>query len=266
MVGQERLIAQLKSYSIATLPHSILLLGDTGCGKHTLAKELAEYFSIDLIDITESITTDTLNSIKLKAVPAMYLISVDDLTEKEQNAILKFVEEPSVYAYVILLGQSKYNMLETLANRCVIFQFDKYNSSDLSVFIREEISNADDIIEVCSTPGQVRLIINNYSEMVKVCSGFIEKLKRANFSNVLSGISNKINYKDEYDKFDFYLFLKVLKREMLKDYKASKDAVIYDMYKLVLEHTDRLSDTRLDKRAFMDNLLSTIWLTLRGLK
>lgn len=266
MVGQDRLVAKLKSYSIATLPHSILLLGEKGCGKHTLAKEVAEYFNLDLVDITESLTTETLNDIKLRATPVLYLISVDELTEKEQNSILKFVEEPSAYAYVMLLGQSQYSMIDTLVNRCVVYQFDKYKSSDLSVFIQEEISNSEDIIDICSTPGQVRLIVNYYDALVKTCSDFVNKLKKASFSNVLVGISNKINYKDEYDKYDFYLFLKVLKREMLKDYSKTHDAEIYDMYNLVLEHTDRLSDTRLDKKVFMDHLLSTMWLKVREAK
>lgn len=263
MVGQEELVAKLKSYTIDTLPHSILLLGESGCGKHTLAKELAEYFNVELIDITEDISFETLTDISLKASPAFYLISIDSIDEKQQNKILKFVEEPSVYAYVILISNSKYNVLETLYNRCIVFQFDKYEIDDLRHFVEgEDISN--DLVELCSTPGQIKMIINYYNELVNTCNNFTNKLKKASFNNVIRNIVYKINYKDEYDKFDMTLFLRALKRSLYNDYVKTKDELVYVLYNIVVEQCDKLVDKRLNKQLFMEHLLSTCWLTVRG--
>jgi len=264
MIGQEKLVAKLKSYSITTLPHSLLLVGESGCGKHTLAKELAEYFSLDLIDITESLSQDLLNEIKLKATPAMYLVSISDITEKEENMLLKFVEEPSIYAYIVLLGESEYSMLETLVNRCVVYRFEKYKAEELTSFLGGVTDSADEIMAICDTPGQVRLLAGYYNALMSTCTSFTYKLSKAAFSNIITNVINKINYKDEYDKWDFNLFLKMLKRRLMLNYQDTKDPLIYEVYMIVLEETDKLSDNRLDKRAFIEHLLSRLWLKVRG--
>ena len=40
MIGQQELVNKFNSYTLETLPHTILLLGDRGCGKHLLVKVL----------------------------------------------------------------------------------------------------------------------------------------------------------------------------------------------------------------------------------
>ena len=265
MIGQEKLLAKLKSYDLSTLPHSILLTGEAGCGKHTLAKELAGYFHMELKDITDSVTLETLSDIRMRAVPAMYLISATDLTEKEQNALLKFVEEPSPYAYILILGESRYALLDTLVNRCVEYAFDRYTAEDLKSFLGEDVAKADEIVGVCTTPGQVRAVVGNYDKMVAAAAGMADKdvFQRATFSNLLNFVDNKINYKDEYDKFDFTIYLRLLKREMMKYYSRTKSPLTYSLYNKVEEYTDRLSDSRLDKKVFMEHLITTMWIMVR---
>lgn len=265
MVGQERLIAELKSYSISTLPHSILLTGETGCGKHTLANEIAGYFGIEAVDITDRLDHDTLEWARMRAIPAMYIISASDLTEKEQNAILKFVEEPSPYAYIVLLAESRYSLIDTLVNRCVVYAFDRYTPEDLKSFLGEDVEFADEIVEVCTTPGQVRAVVGNFSKMKAACAGMADKnvFQRATFSNLLNFVDNKINYKDEYDKFDFHVFLRFLKKEMAESYRKTGILLTFELYNKLEEYMDRLSDSRLDKKAFMEHLISTMWIMVR---
>ena len=55
MVGQERILNILSNYNLDDLPHSILLLGEKGSGKHTIADFLSSNFHLDIIDMTENI-------------------------------------------------------------------------------------------------------------------------------------------------------------------------------------------------------------------
>ena len=137
MVGQDKLVAKLKSYSLTTLPHTIMLLGDSGCGKHTLVKELAEYLGLDVIDISNTISLDAILEINSRPIPTIYTIDCSLITERHQNIILKFLEEPSQYAYIFLLCTSKSMLLPTIINRCMIYEFEPYTRDVLSQFLTE---------------------------------------------------------------------------------------------------------------------------------
>lgn len=264
MVGQEELVSKIKSYSIANLPQAILLLGEEGCGKHTLANEMANYFGLELIDLTDDINLNNLTAIRMRAVSAFYLINVSNITEKEQNMILKFVEEPSPYVYIILVSNSSHDIIDTLYNRCNIFQFSKYTREDLMKFVDGVSNNIDEMLELCSTPGQLKLITKYYDELMLLCSKFNTKLKNASFSNLLLAVVDRINYKDEYDKFDFYLFIKALKYSIAKEFSETLDEELFMLYNIINEYSTRLVDTRLNKQIFMENLMTTLWKKVRG--
>ena len=259
MIGQDKLVAKLKSYSITTLPHSILLVGESGCGKHTLAKELADYFNVDLIDMSESISLDAINEISDSSTPTFYLIDCSVITDRHQNIILKFLEEPSMYAYLILLCANKSMILQTVANRCVSFEFEPYTRNILSQFV-----NGDEhVLDVCTTPGQVlSLHAGDLAELEKLCVTIITKIDKANYSNTLS-IVQKINLKDEFDKFDIQVFFNVLLKSINSVLVEKYDERLFKMYNLVAGYQKRLRDTRLNKELFLENFLTNLWRSVR---
>lgn len=275
MIGQDKLISKLKSYTITTLPHSILLSGETGCGKHTLAKELAEYFNLDLIDISEVISLDTINEIATKPIPAMYLIDCSVLTDRHQNIILKFLEEPSSYAYLVLLCVNKSMILQTVANRCVNFEFEPYSRETLARFITPNIvvdpfstdidgpfstnNESSHILDVCTTPGQVlSLHSGDLGKLEELCETIITKMRKANYSNTLS-ITQKINLKDEFDKFDIQVFFNVLLQTLLRLIKEKYSIEYVNMYNFIAKFRKRLKDSRLNKELFIENFLTNLW-------
>ena len=44
IIGQTKLLNKINALNIDSLPHSILMIGDLGCGKHTLCKYIANKF------------------------------------------------------------------------------------------------------------------------------------------------------------------------------------------------------------------------------
>lgn len=255
MIGQDKLVSKLKSYSITTLPHSILLLGEQGCGKHTLTKELAKYFGIDLVDISSNITLDTLIEISDKPIPTMYLIDCSVLTDKHQNILLKCLEEPSMYAYFVLLSVNKAMLLQTVANRCVSFEFEPYTKEVLAQFVQDDAN----VLNVCTTPGQVlSLHSGDLANLETFCYTIVTKICRANYPNTLS-IVKKVNLKDEYDKYDINVFFNTLLNVIYETMTTDYSNKLFEMYNLVSNYKKRLRDSRLNKEYFMENFLTTLW-------
>lgn len=261
MIGQDKLVAKLKSYSITTLPHSILLLGDSGCGKHTLVKELAESHNVSIVDITESISLDTLTEIYNRPVPTFYIVDCSKITERHQNIILKFLEEPSQYAYIFLLCASESLLLQTILNRCIKFKFEQYSRDVLRQFLND---NDDRVLDVCTTPGQVLSIhANDLDELKKLCVTIITRIGNANYPNTLT-IVRKINLKDEYDKFDINVFFNVLLNTIYDRVLVENcDKKLFLLYNLVVDYNKRLRDTRLNKELFLENFLTELWEFMR---
>ena len=259
MIGQEKLIKRLLSYSISTLPHSILLVGEYGCGKHTVVDTLKNFYNLDLVFITDSLTLETLEDISTRLTPAFYVIDTTNITEKQQNVILKFLEEPSSLVYIILLCESKTSLLETVVNRCVSFEFEPYTNQELMSFIADDTLNKNLVISLCNTPGRVKAINSAIlQDMNDLCMKIIDKIKVANYANTLT-ISNKINYDKDFDKFDVKVFLNCLMYNIVESYKINQNITLYKYYNIIKKYYNRLSDSRLNKEMLIENTLTELW-------
>ena len=95
IIGQKKLLNQLNNYTDTTLPKTMLFIGDFGCGKHTIAKHVAQNFNLDYVEINESVSTEDLTDFNYRPVNTLYVIDLTKFSEKQQNQFLKFIEEPS---------------------------------------------------------------------------------------------------------------------------------------------------------------------------
>lgn len=254
MIGQINLINKLKSYNLQTLPHTLLLLGENGCGKHTLCNELSQYYNINLIDITNNIYLETIENIYLNTFSCFYIIDMTKLNEKQQNMILKLIEEPNNLTYLILLSDNKLNLLNTIVNRCIVYNFEKYSIDELKNFTKEEDNR---LFELCSTPGQIQtMTLNKLDELYKLCDAIITKISLASIPNTLT-IANKINYKEDFDKFDFNIFFKALIIRCLELYKNNQTKK--SIYDIINTYYKRSKDTRLNKNYLIQSMLINLW-------
>lgn len=265
MIGQEKLLHKLKDFTRDTFSHSVLLLGESGSGKHLIAQHIAaDLLKLPLLDISENISEELIGSIYRNPNPQVYLINLGQLTEASQNVLLKFVEEPLNNAFVILLAENTFNVLNTLVNRCMILYMDPYTPEELQMFMPRGADRAL-VLKVAHTPGQLKnLNVNTLEDMQNVCSKIATRLSQANFANTLS-ISNKINFKDEYDKFDLRAFLMLLSDTLYECYLGENNSEVYKLYELTQQHQQRLRDSRLNKEHFVNHFLTCLWKASRGL-
>ena len=207
MIGQKRLLKKINNFKLDNFPHAVLLLGNWGSGKHLMANYIATKFGLSLVDITQNISLEIINNMYLSIFPSLYIIDASLITEKEQNILLKVVEEPSEKIFLMVLGESKINLLDTLVNRCVCFNMDLYSEAELDPFIKND--NKDLMLKILDTPGQIIAFNNiNLKGIYSLCEKIATKLGSASYTNTLT-IVNKLNYKDEYDKYNVDLFLKL---------------------------------------------------------
>lgn len=253
MIGQEQFLQKLNRYDLSTFPHSVLLLGDKGSGHVDICNYLGEKFDISVYDISEMISTEFINQIYLNVDPAIYTVDIHKITEKEQNILLKLLEEPNQLTYLILYGESTYSLLETIINRSYILQMDKFTREQLEPLVTNE-ADKDLILRLCSTPGQVE--VANHTDMKalsKLCNTMMTSMNRANLANALT-ITNKINFKDEYDKFDLDMFIKVYTNE-LSVYNSEHKM---DMLKILSEFKKYINFMT-DKKRYFDNFILKLW-------
>lgn len=269
MIGQEKLIKLVNTANLNTLSHTILFIGAVGSGKHTLSKILIKNLNVPYFDITEKISLDIINEAYVKTEPVCYIIDFDRLNEKGENIILKFIEEPPKTAYIICLSSAKNLLLPTIINRCQVYELEKYTTQQLNSFIElnklfEDIEKKDDIdiknimIECCKTPGELLkfdIIKHQLYDMISYCEKIIKYVGNANFANTLT-ITDKLNFNNESDKWDFKCFVKILLFMSLQYNKQYFTKRIYDFYFLTNELYNDLQYIQVNKKMLFDNYLT----------
>ena len=207
MIGQEKLKKHIASLDMDTFPHSIILLGLRGSGKKLLIKECIQpKLNLPLIDIRE--------------------ISI-----KEQNILLKLVEEPLDNAYIIFTGIHRNNFLSTILNRCQLWELEIYTKEQLKSICNEPSF----ILDYCKTPGDViqynNIPIEIINSIIDICDKMIQYISTAAFSNTLT-ISDRISYskKEEDNKWDYLLFCNILQSRIISAIKNNPDKRLFDFY------------------------------------
>lgn len=255
-IGQQKLIDKLNNLTLQSLPKSILLLGECGCGKHTFAKMIAQKFNLAIEEISEKITASQILEIHSSPVETLYIIDLMNFTDKQQNQFLKLIEEPGYYNYIVLLAESENGILPTIINRCNKFQFEDYKKEDLKTVL--DIQN-ELVYKVCRTPGQlVAININHIDELFNLCQSITKAIIGNTYVNTLT-IATKINYKEEFNKYDFNLFLNMLRYVSFTDFLETNNPASFKIFTIVNNYNSMKVNKSIVKENFILNLITNIW-------
>jgi DNA polymerase III delta prime subunit len=271
MFGLNDLKSKFSKYTLDTLPHSIVLIGRSGSGKHSLARYIAEQMSLSSLDVTELIDEEYIFNIYRCPTPYVYVVDLDGLSDgdKKQNILLKLFEEPSPTAFVILLSNSKTTILPTILNRGVVFNIPPYAETELAMFAEENNIEVDHkyLQTILLTPGDIKKFYSNNvnADTTKgLVDKIINKLSAASYGNTLT-IADKLNYKDEYDKIDLDFFFRCLLFSLYQKYVSEFDEIPLKLYYFVDDVYTKLNkDSRLNKQITVRNMLSRMWEISKG--
>lgn len=266
MFGLIDLRNKFSKYTLDTLPHSIVLLGRSGSGKHSLATYIAERIGLNRLDVTDLIDEEYIFNIYRCPTPYVYVVDLDELGDgdKKQNVLLKLFEEPLPTAFVILLSNNKTTVLPTLLNRGAVFTIPPYSEGELAAFAKESGIDVEKyyLRTILLTPGDVKRFYSdnvNAKAAEELIDKIINKMPVASYGNTLT-IADKLNYKDEYDKIDLDFFFRCLLFSLFQKYVQQNDEISLKLYYFVDEVYTKLNkDSRLNKQITMRNTLSRMW-------
>lgn len=252
MVGQKALRAMIAS--METLPRAMLLLGPKGCGKRELAKEISSSRGLPFREMTDGISDEALEEAIEDPFPAIRFVALSELGEREQNVLLKFVEEPPAGSTIILSARNAEDVLPTLAGRCVSFRFTPYTKDEMSAFV----PNAE-ASEWVSTPGMAMAIDwKTVEPMKETCAKIVSDMPRANLPNALS-LSGRLNLDGKsFSKFDPSLFAGMLASFLLKAY-AGGNAKAGKMLKAFSGKARFLGRKGLSMASWADSAFLALW-------
>ena len=252
---QKRLYDRVDSLTVDSFPRTLMLLGEFGCGKHTLVKYVGNKFGVDIEDISDNLTLELIDNISTRVVPKIYVINSSNLTVKNENVILKFLEEPLKNSFIVILTERKESVIQTVLNRCQIWEFESYPTEYLeSLLNTTDSQNKRLLLEVANTPGKVEVYRDHpLTDMVKLAHKIFHQIRSANFANVLT-ISRFVAFKNEKDKYDFNLFLDIL-LTVCRDACYNCDPLCYDMYELTRVLNSNKYVYNIDKRALFEHYL-----------
>jgi replication-associated recombination protein RarA len=263
IIGQNKLLNIIDSYTTKyDLPKTMLFVGPSGCGKHTIVKYIAEKFELAVVEIDENVSVSDLEAYMFSTIDTMYLINLNKFSEKQQNQFLKFIEEPSKSVYVSLIANSEVGVLDTVLNRCVKHCFEQYTKSQIEHIIHTSID--DTAFNMFKTPGKLlRLTDVAFKTTVDLANSVLHDLSTIPYSSALV-ISTKLNYKDLYNKVDFDLFFDAVEYLALEDYKTTASFNSFIVFKITNQFKQYATQQNFLREPLMLNYLTTLWETLQN--
>ena len=205
VIGQELICDKIYKSNLDTFPRTLMLIGEHGGGKHLIISEIAHQLNLEVRDISEELSIDLIDEIYQRTDPYLYIINLDILLIKQQNMILKLIEEPLKNSYMVLITEAGSNVLPTIFNRCQKWELSPYSKEYLATFTDNQL-----ILKLANTPGQILEFLNSdLDELFELADKITTKIGVANLPNVLT-ISSKITTKDEKGKVPAKLLIKAL--------------------------------------------------------
>ena len=191
VLGHEQTITHLKhAIQFHKVSHAYIINGEKGSGKKLLAGIFAQTLQCkkgglepcmecqsckqsvsqnqpDIIRIThekpgtisvEDIRQQLNGDILIKPYSSLYKIYIIDEAEKltiqAQNALLKTIEEPPIYAVILLLTTNVGMLLPTIQSRCVTLHLKPVSSALIEKYLMEDLEIPDYYANICTAFAQ----------------------------------------------------------------------------------------------------------------
>ncbi len=202
IVGNDKLCSTVQNFIYEKrIPHAILIEGDYGTGKHTLAKFLSKAIVCGLdnapcsdchnchladvgshpditfiapLDNKKNISVDQIRKIREEVIvkphqakKRVFVIDcADTMNDYAQNALLKVLEEPPKTVMFILIAESKASLLSTIISRCVILTLNTPEFSTAVSYIKSKTDFNEELIKEA-----LELEKNNIGRAINVLNG-----------------------------------------------------------------------------------------------
>ena len=261
MIGQKNNINTLIQWRCnKSVPRFIILSGDEGSGRLTLAKAIIKMINAKGIIMGNSISEvrETIENAYTITEPTCYIFrNADDMKNEAKNALLKVVEEPPNNAYFIMTVKNIDNMLGTIKSRGTVIKMEPYTREELLSATNDEI-----LLNYCSNIGQLQIDKLDIKKAEKCVDDVINALKNKSGTNLLKACTQLKSKQVETEKVDCLLFFRVFQKKL---YEACKNDLlntisIYHISRCMQE----ISRNTINKKASVECMLISILDELKG--
>lgn len=257
MIGQHNNIKTLIKWRCnKSVPRFIIISGDIGSGRLTLAKEIMHMLYMPGI-ISDCKIDDVRRTIEYAyeyTAPTMYIFrNADDMSVAAKNALLKVVEEPPNNAYFIMTVQNIDNMLGTIKSRGTVIKMEPYTQQELKSVCDDELK-----LEYCSNIGELQIAHEEIQKAEDCVDGVLKALIDKSGTKLLKACTQLRAKQTETDKIDCLLFFKVFQKRL---YITQTNAIIYRSFeclKAMVVCKQELNRNTVNKRASIESMLIKI--------
>lgn len=215
MVGQENLIKSLNALiEQNTFPRFCIFVGTEGSGKKLIANTIAHQISDIVINVgikVDDIRNMIESSYRLTSTCVYIIPDTDGMSLAAKNALLKVTEEPPNNAYLIMTIQDENKALDTIKSRGTVFHMERYTPLEIEAYASDTFGYSPEIEiyhALCENIGEVKKLHSyNVKAFYRYVNLVVDNIATVSGANAFK-IGNKINFKDDAEKYDFKLFLK----------------------------------------------------------
>lgn len=284
IIGQESIKKHLQTaIKTGNLSHAYIINGKYGSGRQTIASALAKTIqcqsktddtdacgvctsckqaeshnhpdikyithdktSISVNDIREQLNND----ISIKPYSSEYKIYIipdaNKMTEQAQNALLKTIEEPPVYAIIILLTENCDSLLPTIRSRCVTLTMNPVEKDKICTYLENKFQLEPEQAQIAANycQGNIGKAIRfaSSSDFIEMKNQVLKLLKNLDSMDIASIIDTIKEFSTHKNDINDYLDLMLLWYRDVLMFKVTKDAnlLLYsDEYSAISEQATK---------------------------
>ncbi len=284
IIGQESIKKHLQTaIKTGNLSHAYIINGEYGSGRQTIASALAKTIqcqsktddtdacgvctsckqaeshnhpdikyithdktSISVNDIREQLNND----ISIKPYSSEYKIYIipdaNKMTEQAQNALLKKIEEPPVYAIIILLTENCDSLLPTIRSRCVTLTMNPVEKDQICTYLENKFQLEPEQAQIAANycQGNIGKAIRfaSSSDFIEMKNQVLKLLKNLDSMDIASIIDTIKEFSTHKNDINDYLDLMLLWYRDVLMFKVTKDAnlLLYsDEYSAISEQATK---------------------------
>ena len=284
IIGQESIKKHLQTaIKTGNLSHAYIINGEYGSGRQTIASALAKtiqcqsktddtdacgvctsckqaeshnhpdikYITYDKTSISVNDIREQLNNdISIKPYSSEYKIYIipdaNKMTEQAQNALLKTIEEPPVYAIIILLTENCDSLLPTIRSRCVTLTMNPVEKDKICTYLENKFQLEPEQAQIAANycQGNIGKAIRfaSSSDFIEMKNQVLKLLKNLDSMDIASIIDTIKEFSTHKNDINDYLDLMLLWYRDVLMFKVTKDAnlLLYsDEYSAISEQATK---------------------------